>query len=219
MAAKPRSGMSPVWVTIMLLSIGVGGYAMFQVATGFRYVPGSVLKNAFPSPLGLETHIAAAGVALLFGPWQFLKGLRAKQPALHRWTGRVYVAACTVGGLAGGSIALFSSAGPIAGWGFFTLAILWLTFTSLAWISALNRNFAAHERWMVRSFALTFGAVTLRIYLPIGLALMGMQGYHDPFTFPYRIIAWISWVPNLMIAELWLRSLRKPRPATAPASA
>jgi uncharacterized membrane protein len=205
-----------IWCgVIALLSVGVGGYALFHVFTGFKFVPGSVLKNAFPSPLGLKLHIGLAGVALIVGPFQFLKRLRAKQPTLHRWMGRIYVAACTIGGIAGGSIALFSSAGPIAGWGFFLLAILWVPFTLMALVSAMRRDFVAHERWMIRSFALTFGAVTLRIYLPIGLAIMGMQGAQDPFTLPYTIIAWIAWVPNLMIAELWLRSRNRPRQTIA----
>jgi hypothetical protein len=197
---------SLTWGLIALLSEGVGGYALFHVFTGFRFVPGNVLKNAFPSPLGLEAHIGLAGVALMVGPFQFLKRLRTSRPAVHRWMGRIYVTACTLGGIAGGLIALFSTAGPIAGWGFFSLAILWVPFTTLAWASAMRRDFEAHERWMIRSFALTFGAVTLRIYLPIGIALMAAQGYDDPFTFPYRIIAWAAWVPNLIVAEAWLRS-------------
>ena len=77
--------------------------------------------------------------------------------------GRIYIAACLVGGIAGLSIALYSTAGPIAGWGFFLLAVLWLITTTMAWSCALRRDFVAHERWMIRSFALTFAAVTLRL--------------------------------------------------------
>lgn len=124
-------------------------------------------------------------------------------PSLHRWIGRFYVAACFAGGAAGGAIAMYSSSGPIAGAGFLSLAILWLLFTGLALNAALHRNFWAHERWMVRSFALTFAAVTLRIYLPIGIILN-----EGEFVLPYTIIAWLSWVPNLMLAEAWLATGR-----------
>jgi hypothetical protein len=79
--------------------------------------------------------------------------------------------------------------------------------------AAMRKDFVAHERWMIRSFALTFGAVTLRIYLP--LAIIQNQG-----EFPldaYRIIAWAAWVPNLIVAELFIATLRKPkRPKVAP---
>jgi uncharacterized membrane protein len=183
-----------------LLCVGVGAYAVFHVATGFVGVPTNVKSNSFPSPLGLELHIAASAVAILIGPWQFVRRLRAGAPAVHRWMGRTYVLACTLGGLAGGSIALFSQAGPIAGTGFLGLAICWLFTTLVAWSAALRRDYVSHQRWMIRSFALTLAAVTLRIYLPIGIMLN-----HGDFFTPYRAIAWLCWVPNLIVAELWIR--------------
>jgi len=50
----------------------------------------------------------------------------------------------------------------------------------------------------VRSFAMTFAAVTLRLYLPIA----PMMGYD--FMPAYVAISWLAWVPNLMVAELYL---------------
>jgi hypothetical protein len=49
---------------------------------------------------------------------------------------------------------------------------------------------------MVRNFALTFAAVTLRLWLP-GSVLSGV-----PFEVAYPIVAWLCWVPNLVVAEL-----------------
>jgi hypothetical protein len=109
------------WALGAALSVGVGGYALFHAATGMRFLP---LENGFPNPLGLHTHIAASAIALIVGPLQFLGGLRAKRPGLHRWTGRIYVAACLIGGGAGALIAMYSLAGPAAGLGFLSLAIL-----------------------------------------------------------------------------------------------
>jgi hypothetical protein len=57
---------------------------------------------------------------------------------------------------------------------------------------------------MIRSFALTLAAVTLRIYLPLGIMLN-----HGDFYTPYRAIAWLCWVPNLLLAELWLRAISR----------
>jgi hypothetical protein len=210
LAATARRGWGAVtwtlWGLMAFLSVGVGGYALFHAFTGFQHVPGSVMDNTFPSIFGIGAHIAASGVALLVGAFQFLPQLRRAQPALHRWTGRIYVAACLIGGLAGGAIALFSASGPVAGWGFFMLALLWIPFTLLAWTAAMRRDFIAHERWMIRSFALTFAAVTLRLQLPIGITLT--QG---DFTAAYVVIAWSAWVPNLLVAELWLMTKRQPR--------
>ena len=58
---------------------------------------------------------------------------------------------------------------------------------------------------MIRSYALTLAAVTLRIYLPGALAL-GV-----PYDLAYPPIAWLCWVPNLLVAEWWLlREGREP---------
>ena len=206
-----------IWLLITVLSVGVGGYALFHVATFYANVPSGVMDNANLKPIGIETHIAASGVAMLLGAFQFSKTLRRKAPTVHRWMGYGYVIACTVGGLAGGSIALGSTAGPIAGWGFLMLAICWVPFTLLALASAMRKDFVAHERWMIRSFALTFGAVTLRLYLPV----VGIMDWD--FLTAYRIIAWAAWVPNLIVAELYIASLprlkRRKRPAVATAEA
>jgi hypothetical protein len=48
---------------------------------------------------------------------------------------------------------------------------------------------------MIRNFSLTFAAVTLRIYVPLSIAL-GI-----PFEQAYPAIAWLCWVPNLAVAE------------------
>ncbi len=203
------AGNFAVWFLIMLLSVGVGGYALYHAATGFEHLP---LTNPMFDPWGLRVHVAASGVAMLLGAFQFFRPLRRKAPALHRWMGRIYILACIVGGLAGGAIALSSTAGPIAGWGFFLLAVLWVPFTMMAWVSAMRRDFDAHERWMIRSFALTFAAVTLRIYLPVA----SVMSHGFPLE-AYRIIAWAAWVPNLIVAELFIATLRKPRrPKVAP---
>jgi uncharacterized membrane protein len=188
-----------VWIVVAVLSVGVGGYALFHVFTGFRYVPLPVMNSYFFTPLGIQIHIGASAVALIVGAFQFLKPLRRRRPRVHRWIGRLYVAACVIGGLAGGAIALYSASGLVAGWGFFVLAVLWVPFTLLALAAALRRDFVAHERWMIRSFALTFAAVTLRLYLPVGAMTVG-------FDVAYPIIAWMAWVPNLVVAEIWLRA-------------
>jgi uncharacterized membrane protein len=200
------------WGLMAFLSVGVAAYAAFHVATGFVYLPPDVARNGFFSPLGLQIHIAASAVALAIGPFQFLRGLRARRPMLHRWMGRTYVTACLVGGASGGAIAMYSSAGPIAGAGFLGLAFFWLVFTGVAFSAARARNFVRHERFMVRSFALTLAAVTLRIYLPIGVTLN-----EGEFVLPYTIIAWACWVPNLLIAEAYLALRRTPQAVSLPA--
>ena len=48
---------------------------------------------------------------------------------------------------------------------------------------------------MIRSFSLTLAGVTLRLYLPI--TLLGPVS----FSPAYAAIAWLCWLPNLLIAD------------------
>lgn len=209
---RPTTARRTVWGVVTFLSTAVGAYAVFLVATGFDFVPDDIADNAFFTPLGLRLHITAAAVAMLTGPWQFNRSLRRRMPRVHRVTGRLYVAGCVVGGVAGGAIALTSSSGLVAGFGFLGLAIAWVSTTVIALRRILARDVEGHERWVMRSFALTFAAVTLRFYL----GTSGAAGIE--FESSYPVIAWACWVPNLVIVELWMRS-RMPRiaPRTAPA--
>jgi len=57
---------------------------------------------------------------------------------------------------------------------------------------------------MIRSYALTVAAITLRSYLP----LMLVAGV--PLAMSYPLVAWVCWIPNLLFAE-WLIRRRKSR--------
>lgn len=191
-----------IWrTTAAVLAIGI---ALFS----YRYLTASdtrgpeILANAFANPF-LVLHVLGAATALLVSPFQFLARFRARSSGLHRLVGRVYVAACLLGGVAGLPLALGSTAGPVAGAGFAALALAWLGVTWLGWRRAVERRFAEHRRWMLRSWALTMAAVTLRLYLPL-LPLLEVD-----FVAGYRAIAWLCWIPNLVAVELYLRWPRR----------
>ncbi|MDB5471434.1 MAG: hypothetical protein JWR84_2994 [Caulobacter sp.] len=184
---------------------GLAGLLSLLVAVfSYRYLAGvgplapNVLANTFAAPW-LIVHVAGAATALLIGSFQFIGPLRRRVPVAHRWTGRVYAVGCLVGGVGGLMLAPGSTAGPVAAAGFAVLAMFWLTTTTLGWRTAVARDFVAHRRWMIRSWALTLAAVTLRLYM-VGTPLIPV----DPVD-GYRAIAWLCWVPNLLIAELYLR--------------
>lgn len=161
--------------------------------------PPVIASNLFRSPW-LVIHVAGAATALLIGPLQFSRALRNRFGLLHRVLGRTYVVSCLVGGAAGFVLALGASTGLISTIGFGGLAIIWIVTTSLAWRRATQGRFAEHRAWMIRSFALTFAAVTLRLYLPLA-SLLAIQ-----FDDAYRAISFLAWVPNLLLVELYLRN-------------
>ena len=163
-------------------------------------------------PIQALTHMLIAPVALLLGPFQFFPRLRAKYPQAHRWSGRVYVAACVVAGTGGLATSPSASGGPVAGLGFGMLAVLWVGTTLGAWRAAVQRQFALHRLLMRFSYAMTFGAVTLRLQIPLGFAL-GYPSYSAMSVW----LAYTSWIPNVIVVALYsvTEALRRPAaPAT-----
>ena len=197
-----RGGKGLGWGVTLLLSTAVALFS-YRYLLGVGMLAPNVMATAFARPW-LSVHVAGAATALLIGAAQFVGPLRRRWPAAHRWTGRVYAVACLVGGLGGLMLAPGSTAGPVANWGFGLLALAWIATTAMGWRMALGRDLVAHRRWMIRSWALTLAAVTLRLQM-LGVAFMPVDGVEA-----YRVIAWLCWVPNLMVAEAWLR---RPAPA------
>ena len=194
------------------LGWGLAGFLSAAIAIfSYRYLVGigplapGIVANLYARPF-LYLHIVGAATALLVMPLQFLPRVRARMPRLHRWIGRTYVAGCTAGGVGGFVVAFGSTAGLPVTIGFALLAPIWVAVTLMGWRMAVARRFPEHRAWMIRSAALTFAAVTLRLYLPL-LQLAGVD-----FLFAYRLTAFISWIPNLIAAELYLRGHLPIRP-------
>ncbi|MDQ2861171.1 MAG: DUF2306 domain-containing protein, partial [Pseudomonadota bacterium] len=101
--------------------------------------------------------------------------------------------------------------GSTATAGFGGLAAIWIVANVQGWRMAAERRFGAHRAWMIRSFAMTFAAVTLRLYLPL-FPFLGVS-----FLDGYRAVSFLSWVPNLILAELYLRGAFARRPSLQPA--
>jgi len=188
-----------------LLSAAIAVVSYRYLVPGIPPVEG-VGGNAFVMPW-LPVHAAAAATALLVAPLQFRSQLRARRPGFHRLLGRVYVTGCLIGGATGLALAVGTTAGPVATAGFGSLALVWLIATSNAWRLAMRRDIVAHREWMIRSFALTFAAVTLRLYLPIA-QLLPVE-----LDDAYSAISFLCWAPNLVVAEAYLRKKRRAAPS------
>ena len=181
---------------VLSLSASVALYALVVYSfleLGVAVHPG--MKSNFQAhPIGIYLHIFASLVALAIGPFQFNEKSRLNMIQVHRLLGKIYLISVLVGGLSGLYMSQYSFGGMISHSGFFTLAILWLATGYKAYHSIKNRNIQAHQYWMVINFALTFAAVTLRTGLGIGFA----SG--TPFEVFYPYLAWLCWVPNLLVA-------------------
>lgn len=182
-----------------LLSLGVGVYALLFQA---RVVGDPTFHIRFDTmPLASMAHVVGAGVVLIIGTFQFWPVLRRNYPALHRWSGRLYLTLVLFGGLGGLVLATEADGGLVARFGFAMLALIWLFSGAQAYLAIRRGDVRAHRDWMVRNFSLTLAAVTLRIYL----GLFGVAGV--AFSEAYPVVAWLSWVPNLVLVE-WVFALR-----------
>lgn len=190
------------------ISMSVFWFLCISVAlVSWRFIPfgvdafGDIAYHADIRPVAFYAHVGLAPVALALTPFQLWLGLRRMRPRLHRWMGRVYVASIVIAGLGGLVLALGTEAGAVASAGFAAMAVLWLASTAIGVAKVRAGDIVSHRAWMFRSAALTFAAVTLRLELPV-LVSSGLE-----FATAYSIVAWLCWVPNLIVAE-WISSRR-----------
>jgi uncharacterized membrane protein len=146
------------------------------------------------------THVFSSLLVLLAGFSQFSKPLLKKNPKLHRTLGYVYVInILMITGPAGFLMSFYANGGLSSRIGFVMLSVLWIAFTAIALYKAIKKDFVAHRIFMIRSFALTLSAVSLRIWKVVIAASTDI-----PPMDRYRIIAWLGWVLNLLIAEWFI---------------
>ncbi|VAW44090.1 hypothetical protein MNBD_GAMMA02-1155 [hydrothermal vent metagenome] len=185
-----------------LLSFGVSYYAfnyVFQTVDPNNDFQIKMLTSGWIPP----THFIAGGLALALTPFQLSQKFRNLSKNLHRTVGMFYVLCVLIGGITGLIMALNASGGWVAKLGFFNLAVAWLVITTLAFYYAFKGDISKHRRWIYRSVAVTAAAITLRLFLGIGLGVLQL-----PFFTVYVPASWLCWILNLMLCE-WLLYRKK----------
>jgi uncharacterized membrane protein len=188
------------WLPFAFFAIAIGLYPLLYFLVDMRSngllhsKPQAVLNNVVWNA-AFYIHIIFGGIALIIGWTQFSARLRKQKLKLHRFIGKVYVIAVTMSSLTGLYIAFFATGGLVCVLGFGLLATLWLISNIKAYSTVRKGNIHQHQNWMICNYALTFAAVTLRIWLPLLSAFV----FHD-FITAYHVVSWLCWVPNLIIA-------------------
>jgi len=185
-----------IWVGWAIMA-AASLYVAFQ-SMAYLLAPVSELRLK-PSPpseeWALRLHAAGGLIALALGPFQFVGAIRRVAPIVHRAVGYGYILAVAAGVVGATVLAQTPNGGGANKFAFGMLAIVWVFSTAMALVSARRRRWRDHRTWMVRSFAFTFAAVTLRL----GMPLLGAVGF-APAEW-YAIVAWASWTINLIVAE------------------
>ena len=199
------------WLVVLLTSLVIAVYAPGQylfdtldhLARSDTGLASTYARRPAVIQIAFHLHIVFAGLALLVGGFQFSRTLRRRSIRLHRWIGRTYVASVAVGGVSAFVMSFFSSVALLGFFGFGSLAILWIWTTYRGYRSARDGDFAAHQAWMIRSYALTYAAPTLRIWLAV-LILVQLPLGVPPDAIAanaYAPVPFLCWLPNIVIAE------------------
>jgi uncharacterized membrane protein len=201
---RPASRRSPTrpplaWWLVALLALPVVGYALAYVIVGAPMYPETLVDSFLARPWGIYPHALFGSIALGLGALQFNRWILLRHRALHRTLGTIYVLSSVLVGVAGLYMSFYTFGGPVTHLGFGALAVLLLTTTARAYTAARARTIAMHRQWMLRSYALLFAAVTLRVELPLLIVAFG------DFTPAYQVVSWLSWVPNMLWAEWYIR--------------
>lgn len=144
-------------------------------------------------------HILFSIFSLIAGLTQFSQYILTKHKKLHRIMGYIYVVnVICIAGPSGLIMAFYANGTIVSKTSFVLLSLLWILFTCLAIIKALKKDFIEHEKWMIRSYALTLSAISLRL-----MAFILPKFAHLPAHTEYTLISWLSWTINLLLAE-WI---------------
>lgn len=199
---------------IRLALLGAYGYfCWLMLAITLQYWPIApdvaflrIKQDVVAIPYYLPAFFVHAFTALLVLPagfTQFSAAFRRRWPSWHRRLGKVYLLVVLILAAPSGLlIGLHANGGWSSQWAFCLLAVLWFYFTWEAWRQARRRNWTAHRDFMIRGFALALSAITLRAWKYLLVAL-----FHPHPMDVYRLVAWLGWVLNLLVAEFIIHHL------------
>ena len=197
-----------IWIIGTILAISISLYAIMQYFIFGANESGFVsAKISFGEMLNqlwyimLYIHAFTSLIALAIGPFLLSRKIRNKNRERHKMIGKVYYFCILLGGLTGLYLAFKATGGIISTLGFGFLSIFWIGTAAVALFKIRQRQVQLHCKWMIRNYSLTFAAVTLRIWLLIFILIAGIENYETS----YIIISWLCWVPNLLIAEFYVK--------------
>lgn len=157
-----------------------------------------------------QIHVISSSFALFAGFTQFFQFFRKnKWKKIHHYAGYLYFFTIICFSLPSGFIlALYALGGTITQMAFIILSLLWGVSTLLALYFALKKQWILHRDWMIRSYALTLSALSLRTWKII---LYEFSPYWDWLTplHIYQLESWLGWTVNLLIAEIIIIKLHQ----------
>lgn len=159
--------------TLVLLTLGFFTFLMARITA--EYIPYNIdvgflqIKQDYIDidhwRIAFFVHVYASVLVLLAGFIQFSSQIQSYYPKVHRAFGYVYVTnVLLVTGPAALLMSVYANGGLPSKIAFLALDIGWIAFTAIALVKAKNGDFESHRNFMIRSYALTLSALTLRAW-------------------------------------------------------
>jgi len=178
--------------------------------TSSRNNPAAALDAHFANHRTLTlAHILPAVLFMVLGPLQFVRGLRSKYPAVHRWSGRIFLTGSAVVGITGLTMAFGKTIGGVDEKAAITLfGTFFLIALAKALWHALRREFAQHREWMIRGYAIGLAVATIRPIMGTFFAAALLRGHTpEPKEF-FGTAFWIGFTLQMIAAEIWINYTR-----------
>jgi len=185
----------PVAGLSLLLVYNTLPYFSFSKDFAFIEERGFLFKSSFYTTC-FYAHIFAGSVCILTALIQFSRYILKKSKAIHRWSGKLYVAVVLFLGAPTGLFMSFFAKGTFWERALFMFMATWWFITTLYGLNTIHRkNVIGHKIWMIRSYSMAMTAVTFRVY-HIVFYLLGWGHLEN-----YELSLWISVIGNMLFAE------------------
>lgn len=145
-------------------------------------------------------HIFSSPIVIFTGLLQFNRFSIHRKPKFHRVLGMIYIVTLVfIAAPSGFLMGLYANGSYPTQISFTLLSLLWMFTTIMAYRKVKQKQYVSHGRWMIRSYALTLSAISLRFFT-------FLIGYFNIPLYPieaYIVVSYSSWIVNLLLAE-WL---------------
>lgn len=185
-------------VALILIFLIALYFVLTRAIEYFVFTEESYGKYFWPRVNWVFPHVLCGTIALLIGPFQFSKKLRAKNVKLHRRIGYTYLIAILIGSIASLGLAFTSKVNITYMMGLAFLAVAWLLTSGMAFFCILKRKIMQHKEWMTRSYVVTFAFVVFRLFSDI-------LKHYEIMEHPATLLSWAAWAVPLLFTEVFIQ--------------
>ncbi|WP_337043740.1 DUF2306 domain-containing protein [Emticicia sp. 17c] len=212
-----------VWVSAGLFGLYILAFYVAALSEGKltrwnEILPGLYSEGATQATTGIGLHFFMGGIILVLGSIQLIDAVRIKYPAIHRAIGRIYLIASLFAALGGLSFIFIKGTigGMVMNIGFGLYGLLMILCSVATYKYAVARKTDQHRAWALRLYALAIGSWLYRMDYGFWILLTGGAGHNSNFTGLFDgVMAFFFYLPNLLVAEIVIRSDKNKTPPTA----